>query len=560
MRNSIFVVLSAALISAASGVASAQNLDPTVVVDRAYEGKLMEVHKPVLEMAVPDTVMRFDLDFDYSVFANPYKGSYEFNPYLLSMKPSASGDMHRKFYFRAGAGYQLHPELDLVWSPNLGGKGFGMDVYARNRSFAGNYHDLSVPESTGVWKGYDAESSAGVRMTYDWKKGTLDFGAGYNGLLVGEEVRKRSYNAMDAYMHLASKDYSTAVDYRLDAKYRLAGDCVTGLENMPSLTEHAADVDAAVTFQTRGSVAAVGIGADYVAYQGLFHADAGQFHITPHYLYSRGPLALKAGVKVAVILGGNGLGGQYVSDSKEQYLYPDVTLELAIIRKALKFRLDAVGGNVIDTYSSLLGRNHHLWAGSAWPEKPLLDFTVERVNLSAGFEGRILSGFSYRLYAGYVNYANALLDYVAVDEGTSLRTAGVAYAPYSKCLLGAEAMWKSERLMVDFAMNYTSAWGDCFSSAIPYLLPSAFTGDLAVEYNWKRRVYAGIDCSFSTARSGAMYTVPFYADLGLYAEYFMNRRFSVWARGGNLLGMTVQRNPLYAEKGAYFTLGVCLNL
>ena len=46
------------------GMAHAQNLDPTVVVDRAYEGKLMEVHKPALEMAVPDSVMRFDLDFD----------------------------------------------------------------------------------------------------------------------------------------------------------------------------------------------------------------------------------------------------------------------------------------------------------------------------------------------------------------------------------------------------------------------------------------------------------------------------------------------------------------
>ena len=55
----------------------AQNLDPTVEVSRAYEGKLMEVHKPVLAMEVPDSVMQFDLEFDYSVFESPYKGSYE---------------------------------------------------------------------------------------------------------------------------------------------------------------------------------------------------------------------------------------------------------------------------------------------------------------------------------------------------------------------------------------------------------------------------------------------------------------------------------------------------
>ena len=54
----------AAALSAAVESA-AQNLDPTVVVDRAYEGKLMEVHKPYIDMAVPDSVVRFDLDFDY---------------------------------------------------------------------------------------------------------------------------------------------------------------------------------------------------------------------------------------------------------------------------------------------------------------------------------------------------------------------------------------------------------------------------------------------------------------------------------------------------------------
>ena len=48
--------------------AAAQNLDPTVVVNRAYEGRLLEVHKPSMTMTVPDTVRRFDLDFDYSVW------------------------------------------------------------------------------------------------------------------------------------------------------------------------------------------------------------------------------------------------------------------------------------------------------------------------------------------------------------------------------------------------------------------------------------------------------------------------------------------------------------
>ena len=58
------------------------------------------------------------------------------------MKPGASPDKSRRFFMRAGAGYQLHPVFDLVWAPKMG-KGFKMDVYASHRSFVGNYWKIS---------------------------------------------------------------------------------------------------------------------------------------------------------------------------------------------------------------------------------------------------------------------------------------------------------------------------------------------------------------------------------------------------------------------------------
>ena len=97
-----FIYVAAVLISA---VMQAQDLDPTVEVSRVYEGKLIEVRKPVMEMAIPDTLYRFDLDFDYSVFDNPYRGSYEFNPYMLDMRPESNLRNPSAFYLNAGAGY-----------------------------------------------------------------------------------------------------------------------------------------------------------------------------------------------------------------------------------------------------------------------------------------------------------------------------------------------------------------------------------------------------------------------------------------------------------------------
>ena len=77
-----------------------------------------------------------------------------------------------------------------------------------------------------------------------------------------------------------------------------------------------------------------------------------------------------------------------------------------------------------------------------------------------------------------------------------------------------------------------------------------------------------MNCGFATARKGSVLSgdvivpseIPGYADLGVELEYFVNKKTSVWAKGGNLLGMTIQRSILYAEKGPYFTLGFSLNL
>ena len=54
----------------------AQNLDPTVEVTRAYVAGKVEVDKPAIRMAVPDTVLKFDMDFDYSVNLSPFRGAY----------------------------------------------------------------------------------------------------------------------------------------------------------------------------------------------------------------------------------------------------------------------------------------------------------------------------------------------------------------------------------------------------------------------------------------------------------------------------------------------------
>jgi len=564
MRN-IFIISLLAVFSSFPFILSAQDLDPTVEVTRAYEGKLMEIHKPAFEMNVPDSVMHFALDFDYSVFENPYRGSYEFNPYLLSMRPSSADTGERKLFLRAGVGYQLHPELDFVWSPMFRNRSFNMDVYAIHRSFIGNYWNIMPVEDTpgiavldrtadrSTWNGYDLLTRAGADLRYDASGVAVDFGTGYYGLAVKDRVWNRGFNAIDVRLGITTKpaDVEKAV-YDIKAGYRFGQDRLNGAAG---LSEHLFDFEMSFGPLTRGKHRlSFDLGTEMASYSRAFTAMTGEVFAAPHYVLGRNRLHLDLGIRLAKLLWSKETDDRYMS--KEQYVYPDITFSYVLLPKSLKFYIAAEGGNTLNTYSSIIERNHHLTYATV---PTFLGSTMERIRAYAGFDGRIASRFSYNIKGGYVNYGRAPVDAVLVDN---VPYAVFRYVQYQKWFVSFDWLFKTESVRVDGEVSYDHAWGDAFESGyagVAVLRPAAFTGDVSFEYNWNRRVFCGADCSFSTARTGEV-KVPGYADLGIFAEYATAKRLSFWIRGGNLLNMTIQRTPLYAERGVNFTAGICLSL
>ncbi len=560
MKN-IFVISIFSCIFAVS--AAAQNLDPTVEVSREYEGKLVEVHKPAFTMAVPDSVTRFALDFDYSVFENPYKGSYEFNPYLLTLKPSVSGSGESRFYLKAGAGYQLHPTFDLVWSPKLGKqRTLNLDVYALHRSFVGNYLTIApefsedgtavmtrLPkkdDGTHKWFGYDLMSKAGASARIDYEKLALDFGAGYYGLLQKDRAWQRGYNAVDADFGISTKPETVeSMTFDLDVDYRYGQDRVGSSE----LTENVLGLELLVgPLRAKKQRLALGFGGDFAFYSGALSATAGEIHFVPRYVFKKNRLDISAGIKVSKLLAKDQENGMY--GSKEQYVYPDVRLSYILLPKSLKVYFKADGGNRLDTYSSLIEGNHHIT--HQLPQLKL-DYTVERVALTAGFDGRITDLFSYNIRGGYANYANMMAYGLVVAQTPSFF---IDYVSSQKAFAAMDWVFSHRGVRFDGTVMYDHYF-DLSSDQV--LTPAAFHGNAAVEYSWRDRIIAGVDCNFATASKGSC-VIPGYADLGVYAEYATARNLSFWLRAGNLLNMTIQRNPLYAEKGVNCTVGICLNL
>ena len=575
MKNRI-IATGLAFICCGAGI-SAQDLNPTVEVSRQYQGQLMEVHKPVMEMALPDSVDKFNLEFDYSVFENPFRSSYEFSPSVLNvdLAPDASGS--RRLYLKAGAGFSLHPELDLVWTP-VDGRKFRMSVYGFHRSYIGNYMSLEMREnpdktlspgrSNRRYSGYDMLSKAGISGNYDWENGGLYFDAGYYGVAVKDTLVSRGYDAVDIRFGVSSKDNSEGkFVYRADAAYRYAEDKF--VSDNPAgrfLGEHDFDLGASFGKMFRsGHSVYVDLGFDMASYSGIFGSFAANATCTPGYVFNNGRWHVDAGVEIAVLIRDNDPAfPEKMNTHKGQVIYPDIRFSFDIIRKYLDVYLEIGGGPDINSYSSLLASDHHLTPFYNPAGYALLDNTEERVSAVLGFSGNIASRFRYDVRTGFRDYANSPLYMIYTVDGAGngpLYLSGMDYAPYRSFFAGLDWAWTSQDVEAGgyFTYNATDV-----ASRYDYLFaPAPFTGYAEIMYNWNGRIRAGVGCEYSSSRrtgTAAGYVIPWYADLGLYAEFALTRKFSLWCRGGNLLNMTIRRTPLYAESGIYFTAGIRLNL
>lgn len=560
---------------------AAQDLNPTVEVSRQYRGSLLDSEKPSVPMAMPDSVLRFDLEFDYSVFDNPFKGSYEFRPFLMDMDLSPAYSGEKSLYLRAGAGYTLHPELDFTWTPVRGRK-FRMSLYARHRSYIGKYRSVgpvltgNVPVFTsdgGRYSGHDMVTEAGADGTLDWDKGVFSFRAGYVGTALRDTTVRRGYDGVAVNLGVSSKEnIGSHVIYDVDVSYMFAEDKFTAPacgKGYMSGHDFSFGASAGSSFKTGHSVL-VDAGVDYAHYGGAISAGAGDVTLIPRYLYSKGRWDVNLGVKLAVLFRGGGDGTSISGDNMPgQIVYPDIRVSLNAIRNHLDIYLAIGGGTDMNRYSSLLMENRHVTpVYNSGMGTPLLGSTVERVSAAVGLKGNIASRFSYDISTGYRNFSAIPLPAVCALPGGY--AAGIGYSPMQMFFAGLDFSWTSQDVRLGGRLDYRAT--DLSGRDAAVVAPAAFSGRIEAEYNWKERIYVGADCGFSTSRrgltavaplsglSGQEFRIPGYADLGVSLEYVFTRRFSLWLRGGNLLGATIQRIPLYSESGIYFTGGICLNL
>lgn len=600
MRTHYIPYLAVAMLMA-SPASFGQNLNPTVEVTNAYQGKPSDVHKPGVGMTVPDSLLQFDLDFNYEVFDSPYGGSYSFKPYMLDMHPHKDAYRGKSLYLKTGAGYTLHPELVFVYSPEPSGR-FQFSVHVDHRSFIGNYHKfapvyddkpgrLIFKKTGGLYKGNDLLTTAGLDGRVNWDNAVLSFGVGYDGLATKDTLTKHAYNAADFNLRVRSRgQQGTYFFYDAGIKGRFANDNLdTEALPLPALQPAVGKQRLNESyFVLDGEIGPVLDGAHRIlvgfegstySYGGLFKGSFGRIAAMPHYQFRKGAFDLILGLRVEGLVRGDqkdSAGFPAIAQKHGKTVYPDVHAALEVAPEHLLLYADVTGGSHLNPYASLIAANHHLTPYFSRAVSPLIDNGIERVNARIGIKGNIASRLLYDLRAGGAVYENGLLDALTAVSGNRYLPA-VTYADYNLLFADLLLGWKSKGVSLEGAFHYrktnleqVSSCEDLFAhrSAVPLMLP-AFSGHFGASYYLNPRTWLGLALEWGTFRDGKCTLdagpelsgrIPGWLDPGVQGGWWITRKFEIWAKAGNLLGTAIQRNPLYAEGGPWFTAGIALNL
>ena len=593
------------------GTAAAQGFNPVVEVTNAYKGKLMEVHKQEVQMAVPDTMLRFDYDFDYTTFENPYKGAYDFSPYKMNMAPEPRAVDGRSLFVKAGAGYSLNPEARIVWAPRFKGKAadkLSLTFEDDFDGYWGQYHQLSsvnadswrVLKKVGVFNdGHDAANQLRMTAAVNARKAAVTLSADWNlvnsaysgashvsqCLVNTIPVFGNGWNSFGGSLGVQSKGHGrTFADFSLG--YRFGSGSSSYFSKLEGLNyEHYVQARSRIgrRLSRPGMMAFVDIDVENENFHllqntwssairdlGPFRSNLFLLSATPTISGHTDRLNYSAGIKLSMTSRGSEPDSVSTSIGKGHIFYPQMHIDYALVKDALKIYANFGGGDRIDTYNSLVSQYHFLNLSPA----DGMEHVVDVYDFNAGLSGRAHARFQYEIEGGLGRTDNAVCESIGTSRFMLVKdyVRANVFSAYAK----ASGAWTSEAF--DVKANFMFRNSEVLDDT-PMLLPSRFTGGFSATWNWRQRIYLGATMDAASYRrmvnvpdwnlplwseynpyDTPAAQIPGYIDLGLNAEYRASSKVAVWAKGGNLLGNAIQREAMFARRGVFFTLGLSVNL
>lgn len=538
-----FLILLMALVCASPLFAQ---IDPTVVVDREFQGKIdADVRMPETTAVVADSLKVFDVSFDYSIFDRPFRDLYEFSPHQaasLGVVPPA--DLPH-FSARVASQYPLMPEVDLYGQlvpKNNRNVNFGMFV-----KFASEKGD--IPSMHEYFETVDANRSrmtAGANFKYVWEKGEMSVGAAYRyasardvhdpipmpGLTIPRDSAKHSVGAFEAGVNVRSTNSRDHEFY-----YDINGAFVSsskGLGFKPlydgyTFSESALsiDVEFGSSFEEHRMYVDVRSQNNWYSQQNGYYL--GIIEFAPIYRYAKGRFDGRFGIRFS---------NSFTGDNTTT-IYPDVDAKFELAVNKLWIRAVANGGREIDNLGIHLENAPWMLIS---PDSFKMNYTTRPIDAKLSVEGIIGSRLGLNVYGTYTAYRNKMLLYTARFENGYLPYIYPQFVNYAKMSAGAELTWTSKELRV-----FTSVQVNKYNSESElYMLPK-ISSLSQIEYNFKERLFLSVAFDLQGKRESQIGQLPEYLDLSAKAEFKINRFISAYVKGGNLLN---KENYIFAGIGS----------
>ncbi len=560
----IYVVLGA--------YAQNQTIDPTVEVNREYQGKMLEITKGKLNTAANDSIAAFKLNFNYSFFEKPYKDMYEFSAVPSASIPKEAPLRTPTFIAKGGIGYPFAPEADIWYFPELAGNHW-LNLNGWGNLFVGDAYTATISDGEAEkssTKVGDKEYSYGIKgkYTHAWRSGELSiyakFYGGYNKYYGGNHnssspIGDHNFNIVEGGFGAKSSgaaNYGKKLDWHIKGLLRHTSDKQTlkMQENYGSLS-----AEIGPTFG-RYNKFMVGIDAEALQYRGSAAYYMGLFGITPQYRYENGNFKVNLGIK---------LQGKFASEENHNknhtWVMPAVDLSLRLLPEKLWLYGKVGGSNTLNPYSSLLENNRYISAD--YTPSGLKESSIP-LNIEGGFKGRLTDKFSYRLYAAYTIH-KGLMQYICnLDEGWFAAEFNQRHSCFS---FGGEIGVTTEKVRGGIAIKHSDFTKDLGNTVtgIPEL-----ECDLNIGFKFGDKFYADAAChlqsgyDFTYMEGGETDTgavaqrasVASFADLGATVGYMHSPAVTFWLRGDNLLNSATQYTPLYIGKGRGIMVGIIVKL
>ena len=533
-------------------------IDPTVVVDRDFEGQIdMDVRMPETEISVADSLKQFDVSFDYSIFDRPFRDLYEFSPYQAASLGVVPLGAVPHFSARVASQYPLMPEVDLYGQlVPKNNRNFNMGMFVKYASELGK-----VPSMNEYVDAFDVRRTrmtAGANFKFAWDKGELTFDGAYRHSYAKDKFlyyslmtwgapeasrmvtdsAKHAVNAVELGFKIRSTDVKDHdFYYDIDASFVRTSkdlDFVPSYGNSP-FRETAMNIDAEFgsSFEEHRMYVDIRSQNNWYSYpEGLY---IGIIEFAPIYRYTKGRFDGRFGIRFS---------NSFAGDNSTS-IYPDVDAKLVLWENKLWMRGVVNGGRNIDNLGVYLENAPWVVAtGSAHPQEGedndfKMRYTTRPIDSKLSIEGIIGSRLGLNVYGTYTSYKDKLQLYTSHFNWSMMPFLYPEFVDYAKLSAGVELTWTSKDLRV-----FTSVQGNKYnSSETLYMLPKVESLS-QIEYNFRERLFLSTALVIQGVRDSQMGQVPTYIDLSAKAEFKVNRFFSAYVKGGNLLN---KENYIYAD-------------